>query len=83
MRTQQIDPERAQHYTRLFQGALADQVSPVDVSYVDGVRFWIEVGETGTVYRLSPSARESSAEHTDVDEVLLMLQHVHAEGVLG
>jgi len=81
MRTRVIDAKLVRHYTDLFEHALADQASAVDVSYVDGSRFWIEVGETGALYNLSFDARDGNAGQSDQDEVRMMLEHISKEGV--
>jgi hypothetical protein len=81
MRTRVIDAKLVRHYTDLFEQALADQTSAVDVSYVDGSRFWIEVGDNGALYNLSFDARDGNAGQNDQDEVRLMLEHISKEGV--
>lgn len=81
MRARTIDTQLIGHYTDLFEKALSDQPALVDVSYVDGSRFWIEVGERGAVYNLSFDARDGNAGRSDQDEVQLMLKHLAAEGV--
>jgi hypothetical protein len=81
MRARVIDATLVRHYTDLFEHALADQTSSVDVSYVDGSRFWIEVGETGALYNLSFDARDGNAGQSDQDEVRLMLAHLNNVGV--
>lgn len=81
MRTRVIDAELVRHYTHLFEQALADQTSVVDVSYVDSSRFWIEVGDAGALYNLSFDARDGNAGQDDQDEVRMMLEHISKEGV--
>lgn len=81
MRTRVIDAKLVRHYTELFEQALADQTSVVDVSYVDGSRFWIEVGDAGALYNLSFDPREGSDGKDDQDEVRMMLAHISKEGV--
>jgi len=81
MRARVIDAKLVRHYTDLFEQALADQTSAVDVSYVDGSRFWIEVGDAGALYNLSFDARDGNTGQNDQDEVRMMLEHISKEGV--
>lgn len=81
MRARTIDADLVRHYTDLFEKALANQPAVVEVSYVDGSRFWIEVGDAGALYNLSFDARDGNAGRSDQDEVRLMLQHLGQEGV--
>jgi hypothetical protein len=81
MRARVIDAKLVRHYTDLFEHALAGQAATVDVSYVDGGRFWIEVDGIGAVYNLSFDARDGNVGKSDQDEARLMLEHMSKEGL--